>query len=277
MKPAIITAALTGVLTEKEKQPALPCTPEEIVADAVDCWDAGAAMVHIHTRAPDGARRHDRDDFAEIKRALTAETDLILNFTTSYYPGMMTEAERFDVVELEPEMASFNSGSLNFGDMLVYENSPQFMADMAQAMHAHGVRPEFEIFDTGQIGNVVRMIAAGAFTPPFLFQFVLGPKGAAPADPMLLRMMIDMLPAGSEWTALGLGPSQLEVNTLGLLWGGHVRTGFEDNIYLRRGVLATSNSELVRRVVALAELLERPVATCAQAREILGLRERVRA
>lgn len=274
MGPAIVCAALTGVLTEKEKQPALPCTPAEIVADAKACREAGAAMVHIHTRAPGGERRHDRDDFAEILATLTAETDLIVNLTTSYYPGMMTQEQRFDVVELGPEFASFNSGSLNFGDFAIYENSPRFMEEMAEAMRAHDVRPEFEVFDTGQIGNIRRMIERGMFDPPYLFQFVLGPRGAAPADPILLRLMIDMLPEGSQWTALGLGADQLRVNAMGLIWGGHVRTGFEDNIYLHRGQLAASNAQLVERVVAAAGLLDRPVATPVEARAILGLRAR---
>jgi len=271
MKPVIVAAALTGVLTEKEKQPALPCTPEEIIASATACWHAGAAMVHIHTRAADGKPLHDKAAYAEIHRELTRETDLILNFTTSYFPGIMTEEERFDVVELEPEFASFNSGSLNFNDEAIYENSPQFMEAMAVAMRDHGVRPEFEIFDTGHIGNISRMIERGMFKPPYLFQFVLGPKGAAPPDPRLLMLMVDMLPADSEWTALGVGIHQLHINTLALLWGGHVRTGFEDNIYVRRGELASSNAQLVERIVDLAHTLERPVATCEQARELLGL------
>ena len=276
MDPAIITAAITGALTEKDKQPALPCTPEEIIADATACWHAGAAMVHLHVRRPDGGQLHDKAAFAAIKTALEADTDLIVNLTTSYFPGMPQE-ERFDVVELEPEFASFNSGSLNFGDFFVYENSPQFMERMAKAMREHRVRPEFEIFDTGQIGNIRRMIEDGAFDPPYYFQFVLGPKGAAPADPLLLRTMVGMLPPRSAWTVLGLGPDQLKVNTYSLLWGGHVRTGFEDNIYLRHGELARSNAQLVERVVQLAGILERPVASCEEARQLLGLRERVRA
>lgn len=272
MKPAIVAAALTGALTEKKKQPALPCTPDEIIASAIACWHAGAAMVHVHTRAADGSSLHDKAAYAEIHRELTRETDLIVNFTTSYFPGGgMTEEDRFDVVDLEPDFASFNSGSLNFNDEGIYENSPKFMERMAIAMRDHGVRPEFEVFDTGQIGNIARMIDRGMFDPPYLVQFVLGPKGAAPPDPRLLTLMVDMLPAGSEWTALGVGVHQLHINTLALLWGGHVRTGFEDNIYIRRGELASSNAQLVGRIVELAQILERPVATCEQAREILGL------
>ncbi len=270
MKPCIISVALTGVITDKAQQPNLPCTPEEIIASAIDSWNAGASIAHCHTRGPNGERIYDKTMFAEIKSGIEEQSDLIVNLTTSYYPPM-THEQRFEVVELRPEMASFNSGSLNFGDLGIYENSPAFMKKMAEAMLEHNVRPEFEIFDIGQIGNITRLIEQGLFKPPFLFQFVMGPKGAMPANAELLALAVRMLPADSEWLAIGVGRKQLEMNALSILWGGHPRTGFEDNIFYRNGELAHSNAQLVSRVQRLAKALDRPIATPAQAREMLGL------
>jgi 3-keto-5-aminohexanoate cleavage enzyme len=269
-KPCIISVAFTGVITDKSQHPKLPCTPEEIIASAIESWHEGASIAHCHTRGPNGERIYDKTMFAEIKSGIEEQSDLIVNLTTSYYPPM-THEQRFEVVELEPEMASFNSGSLNFGDLAIYENSPQFMKRMAEAMLEHNVRPEFEIFDLGQIGNITRLIDQGLFKPPFLFQFVMGPKGAMPADADVLRVALKLLPAQSEWLAIGVGKAQLEMNALSILWGGHPRTGFEDNVFYRKGELAISNAQLVARVKRLALELERPVATPAQAREMLGL------
>ena len=160
-KPCIISVALTGVITDKAQQPNLPCTPEENIRSALESWHEGASIAHCHTRGPNGERIYDKTMFAEIKSGIEEQSDLIVNLTTSYYPPM-THEQRFEVVELQPEMASFNSGSLNFGDLGIYENSPAFMKKMAEAMLEHGVRPEFEIFDIGQIGNVTRLIEHGS-------------------------------------------------------------------------------------------------------------------
>jgi 3-keto-5-aminohexanoate cleavage enzyme len=270
--PCIISVAITGAVTRKDQTPYLPCTPEEIATSAIESWREGAAIAHIHVRKPDGSHTHDLELYKEIAGRIRAESDLILNFTTSYFPGM-TEVQRFEVVTLQPEMASFNSGSLNFADFFVYENSPQFMLRMAETMRDYGVKPEFEVFDTGQLGNIVRLIDQGLFEPPYLFQFVTGPKGAMPSDARLLRLAVDMLPPESEWLAIGVGKTQIEMNALAILWGGHPRTGFEDNIYYRRGELATSNAQLVARLARLANELERGVATPARARQLLRLRD----
>jgi 3-keto-5-aminohexanoate cleavage enzyme len=269
-KPCVISAALTGATTPKEKNPALPCTSSEIIDSAVAAWRAGAAMVHIHLRTADGGNLHDPGLYREIKVALKERTGLILNFTTSYFPGMEQE-QRFDAVRAEPDMASFNAGSLNLRDSRVYCNSPAFMRRLAEQMREHSVKPEFEIFDTGQIGNVKRMIEEGHFDPPFYFQLVTGLRGPMPPHPQLILAAIDMLPEQSEWVVIGLGAEQLRMNALGMVLGGHARTGFEDNIYYRRGQLARSNAELVARVSRLANELERPPATQPQARELLGL------
>jgi 3-keto-5-aminohexanoate cleavage enzyme len=273
MNPCIISVALTGVITDKAQQPNLPCTPEEIIASAVESWHQGASIAHCHTRGANGERIYDHAMFAQIKAGIEAQTDLIVNLTTSYYPPM-TQDQRFEVLSLRPEMASFNSGSLNFGDLGIYENSPAFMKKMAEAMLEYGVRPEFEIFDIGQIGNIIRLIEQGLFKPPYLFQFVMGPKGAMPADADLLSLAVRMLPPQSQWLAIGVGRKQLEMNALSILWGGHPRTGFEDNIYYAKNQLATSNGQLVARVKRLALELGREVATPTQARAMLGLAPR---
>ena len=270
--PCIVSAALVGGLARKDQLPWLPCTPEEIATSALECWREGAAICHIHVRNPDGTPTHSKAMYEEIRDRVRAESDLNLNFTTSKLEGMTPE-HRFEPVQCGPEVATFNSGSLNFGDVFVFENSPTFMRRIALEFWKHQVRPEFECFDTGHIGNIRRMIDEGYFEPPYFFQLVMLPRGTTPPRPGLLLEVLQELPADSQWMAVGVGKDQLPMNTLGIILGGHVRTGFEDNIYYRRGEKGTSNAQMVARVVRLCNELNRPVATAAEARSILGLRD----
>ncbi|MEO8449142.1 MAG: 3-keto-5-aminohexanoate cleavage protein [Gemmatimonadota bacterium] len=270
--PCVVSAAITGAFARKDQLPWLPCTPEEIATSALGCWKAGAAICHIHVRKPDGTLTHGKELFAEVLERVRAESDLNLNFTTSKIESM-THDDRFDPVELGPELATFNSGSLNFGDIFIFENSPVFMRRMALVMRRNEVRPEFECFDTGHIGNIRRMIEEGYFEPPYFFQLVMLPRGTMPPRPGLMLEVLKELPEKSHWMTVGVGRDQLPMNSLGIILGGHVRTGFEDNLYFRRGEKATSNAQMVARVVRLCNELNRPVATAEEARQILGLRD----
>ncbi len=270
--PCIISAALVGGFARKDQLPWLPCTPKEIATSALESWRAGAAICHIHVRGPDGAPTHSKAMYEEIRDLVRAESDLNLNFTTSKLE-MMTHDDRFEPVQCGPEVATFNSGSLNFGDVFVFENSPTFMRRIAMEFWRHQVRPEFECFDTGHIGNIKRMIDEGYFEPPYFFQLVMLPRGTTPPRPGLLLEVLKEMPEQSQWMAVGVGKDQLPMNTMGIILGGHVRTGFEDNFYYRRGEKAKSNAQMVERVVRLCNDLNRPVATAAEARKILGLRD----
>lgn len=266
----IINVAITGSGTTLAQTPHLPCTPEQIANSAIEAWRTGAAIAHIHVRQADGTPTHDLDMYREIIARVRAETDMILNLTTGGN-RTMTHEQRMETLELEPELASFDAGSMNFGDR-VFLNPPDFLRELATRFKRHRVLPELEIFDSGMIGNCQRLIAEGLLEPPHYYQFVLGVAGGAPATPKTLMHLIESIPAGSEWSTIGIGRGQLPMNALGIVLGGHVRTGLEDNIYYRRGELATSNAQLVERLARLIRELGREVASPADAREILHLR-----
>ncbi len=270
--PCVVSAALVGGFARKDQLPWLPCTPKEIATSALECWREGAAICHIHVRKPDGTPTHSKAMYEEIRDLVRAESDLNLNFTTSRLENMTPE-DRFEPVQCGPELATFNSGSFNFGDAFVFENSPTFMRRIAMEFWKYQVRPEFECFDTGHIGNIKRMIDEGYFEPPYFFQLVMLPRGTTPPRPGLMLEVLKELPPEAHWMSVGVGKDQLPMNTLGIILGGHVRTGFEDNFYYRRGEKGTSNAQMVARVVRLCNELNRPVATAAEARAILGLRD----
>lgn len=266
----IISVAITGAITEPSQTPYLPITPEQIAQSAIDSWRAGAAIAHIHVREPDGSPTQDLDLFREVVERVRAESDIVLNLTTGGHPSMSHE-ERMRTLELEPELASFDAGSLNFMDG-VFLNPPDFLQELATRMRRHGVRPELEIFDTGMIENCKRLIDAGLIDEPLWFQFVLGVRGGAPATPKTLLHMVESLPPGALWSVIGVGRGQLPMNAMAILMGGHVRTGLEDNIYYRRGELATSNAQLVERLARLIREFGREVASPDDARRILRLK-----
>lgn len=271
MDPLIISCALTGGLATPEDNPHLPFNPDQLGHAAVDAWREGASIVHLHGRAEDGSPTGDLDCFrraAEIIRG--AGSDVIINITTSYGGDIENVTEqRMRPLELRPEIASFDCGSMNFNDD-VFENSVEFLRELAAGMQAAGVKPELEIFDAGMIGTVERLVAEGLIDDPLFFQFVLGIRGGAPATLRELMHLRDLLPPSQPWSVCALGRQQLPLNAHAIALGGHARTGLEDNLWFRRGEHA-SNGQLVARVRRLAEMMERPVATPDQAREILGL------
>jgi len=272
MEKLIITAAICGAEVTKEHNPAVPYTVEELVREAVSAYDAGAAVVHVHVREDDGTPTQSKERFRICMDAIkAARPDLILLPSTGGAVGMTAE-ERLQPTELFPEMATLDCGTCNFGDE-VFENTIPMMRDFGKRMIENGIKPEYECFEMGHLETALHLAAKGQVPgAPMQFNFVLGVPGCASASVENLVWMVNRLPAGSTWTATGIGRSEFTLAAHAIAMGGHVRVGFEDNLYLSRGVLAKSNGELVGKVVEMAKLLGREIATPAEARKILGLK-----
>ena len=270
MDKLIITAALTGAELTRAQQPALPISPDEIAQAAWECAQAGAAIVHVHARRADGSSTQEAAAYRSIIEAVRARCDVVVQVSTGGAVGM-TAQERIAPLALRPEMATLSMGSVNFGDG-VFLNPPPDLEHFLHTMRAHGVVPEFEVFDAGMLATLARWVKKGVVAAPGHVDFVLGVPGGMPGTPEALMYLRSQLPAGFSWTVAGIGAAQLPMATLAIVLGGHVRVGFEDNIFLRRGELADSNAQFVQRIAAIARLHDRPLASPDEARSMLGLR-----
>ncbi len=271
MEKLIITAAICGAEVTKEQNPAVPYTVEEIVREAKSAYDAGAAIVHLHVRRDDGTPTQDRERFRECIDAIKKEIpDVILIPSTGGAVGMSAE-ERLQPTELFPEMATLDCGTCNFGDD-VFENTMPVMRAFGKRMLENHIKPEYECFEMGHLDTILTMARKGLVPgDPMQFNFVLGVPGCTPATVENLAWLVRNIPAGSTWTATGIGRAAFPMAAAAIVMGGNVRVGFEDNLYLERGVLARSNGELVAKVVRLAKELGREIADPAEARRILNL------
>ena len=271
----IITVAPTGSIPTREDSPYLPITPEEIAAETVRCCRAGAAVVHLHARDPDtGKPTSSIEVFARYLELIRERCPVIIQITTGGGAVTLglTPEQRLEAVEkLRPDSASLNAGSMNFGRKL-FTNTPDVIESFARRMKELGVKPEFEVYEVGMIQQVQHwVIAPGLADPPYRFSLVMGVLGGIPATVRNLQILVDDLPPGSSWQVIGVGRHQLPLAAVGVAAGGGLRVGFEDNLYLKRGVLAKSNAELVERAVQLVEAMGREVATVDEARSMLGL------
>ncbi len=275
MEKLIITAAITGSRITRGITPHIPLSPKEIVQSSYECWQAGASIVHIHVRDPDtGSGTQDVEIFRQVVEPLREKTDLILCLTTSGIPGKNLPTEdRIAPVDLKPELASFDAGSINLGGT-VFINSPEFLDRAAEKMREQGVKPEIEIFDLGMIITSLRMRDQGKLDDPLHFQFVMGTPWGAPATPKSLLHLHDHIPHNSTWSVIGIGKGHLPMSMMALCMGGHVRVGLEDNIYYSQGVLAESNAQFVERIVRISREYGREIATPGEAREILSIRKK---
>lgn len=271
MQKLIITAALTGAEATREQQPNLPLTPEEIGLAAAECAAAGAAIVHVHARLADGTPTQDKEVYRQIIAEVKKRCNIIFQVSTGGAVGMRAQ-ERLAPVTLRPEMATLSMGTVNFGGD-VFMNHPADMEAFALEIQAQGVKAELEIFDTGMLTTAKRWLAKGLLASPAHFDLVLGVPGAMAGTPQALMYLLSELPQGATWTVAGIGAAQLPLATLAIVLGGHVRVGFEDNVYYRKGELATSNAQLVARITRIAHELERAVASPDEARAMLGIRE----
>ncbi|MFY0692931.1 MAG: 3-keto-5-aminohexanoate cleavage protein [Paracoccaceae bacterium] len=272
-KPCIICVAITGSVPTKADNPAVPITVEEQVESTHAAFEAGASICHAHVRNDDGTVSSDPEKFARLMEGVKKHCPgMIIQFSTGGRSG--AGSDRGGMLPLRPDMASLTVGSNNFPTR-VYENPPDLVDWLASEMRTYQIKPEIEAFDLSHIHQAAAMNKDGRIEGPLYIQFVLGVKNAMPVDRDVFDYYIktvERLAPDAEWCAAGIARHQLTVNEWCIAEGGHARTGLEDNIKFDRQTLAPSNAALVERTVALCEKYERPVATPAQAREILGLR-----
>lgn len=262
----------------RAQHPGVPERPEQIADDAARCYASGAASVHLHARDDDGQPTHRLDRCAATVRAVRAAApDLIICVSTSGRRATSFE-QRSEVLNLDrdlaPDLASLTLGSLNFRTQ-VSVNAPDTIERLASVMRERGIVPELEVFDVGMVDYAHTLIGRGVLHPPFVFNLLLGSSGTLAATPGNLALLVERLPRGSYWQAAGIGRAQWPMNALGVVTGGHVRTGMEDNVWLDADTRAPATNEaLVRRVAALSAAAGRPIASPGVARQLMGLRER---
>lgn len=290
MTKTILTCAVTGNLTKPEMTPYLPITPQQIADSCLGAADAGAAVVHIHVRDPKtGKPSMELDLYAQVMHLIKAQNkELIINLTTG--PGGRFVPSEDDpkmfaagttlchplkrvehIAELKPDICSLDLNTMNSGPDVVI-NTPGNVRKMAKVIRDAGVMPELEIFDTGDLNLAKDLIKEGVLDGPGLFTFVMGVKYGLNTDPATLLYLRDQLPRGAQWAAFGIAKAEFPIVAQAWLYGGHVRVGMEDNIYLEKGVLCESNAQLVSRASRILRDLGGELASPAEAREILGLR-----
>ena len=271
-EPCIITVAITGSVARKRHYPAVPELVSEQVESTHAAFEAGASLVHVHSRADDGSPCTDPDKFAEFQENVRKHCPgIIVQFSTGGRSGK--GSERGSMLHHRPDMASLSTGSCNF-PRSVYENSNELIAELASKMIEYDVKPEIEVFDLAMLYKAANLVTEGLLKSPLHVQFVLGVKNALPAHRDILEFELEklgeLLP-DATWVAAGIGKSQIDVNRWCLELGGHMRTGLEDNIRLAADQLAPSNASLVARAADLCSEYDRHPATAEEARAILGL------
>ncbi len=272
MEKLIITAAICGAEVLKEHNPAVPYTVAECVREAKSAYDAGASIIHLHVRYDDGTPTQDKARFKEVIDAIKAVIpDVIIQPSTGGAVGM-TDDERLQPTELLPEMATLDCGTLNFGGDEVFTNTENTIKYFGDRMIKLGIKPELEVFDKSMIDMALRLHKKGHIVKPMHFDFVMGVNGGISGELRDFVFMRGSIPADATYTVAGVGRYEFPLAMAAIVDGGHVRVGFEDNVYLSKGVLAKSNGELVAKVVRMAKELGREIATPAEARQILGLK-----
>ena len=279
----VITAALTGVLATREQCPAIPYTPVEIAEEAKRAAEAGASIVHIHARNPEGGPEWRVETFAEILSEVRARSDVIVNFSTGAI-GIPPEQRIAHIRDLRPEIGALNLGSMNYAIYSakkkafyhdhVFANPFKDIQFFLEAMNSAGVRPELECFDTGHIANTAPLIDMGVLKPPYQFSLIMGVLGGIPGTTRHLTNQVDTLPPESHWQVIGIGLNQWALVAAAITMGGNARVGLEDNFYVEEGKMAKSNGELVQKAARLVHDLGRDVATVDEARKILCLSAR---
>ncbi|MHB8572017.1 MAG: beta-keto acid cleavage family enzyme [Candidatus Dormibacteria bacterium] len=281
MNPCIVSAALTGVLANRDQCPAIPYTPREIAEEARRSVEAGASIVHIHARNDDGTPSFAVDRYAKIMREVRALCpEVIINFSTGAI-GIPMEDRVAHIRELRPEIGALNMGSMNYAIYssrqkqfhydLVFANPFRDIAFLLEVMNDSGVRPELECFDTGHIGNTAPLIDQGRLRSPLQFSLIMGVLGGIPASTRNLLHQSQSVPAGSAWQVIGISHGQWAMVAAAITLGGNVRVGLEDNFYVSEGNMARSNGDLVAKAVRLCTDLGRPVASVREARQLLKL------
>jgi uncharacterized protein (DUF849 family) len=271
MADSIITVAPTGAFPTREHNPAIPLTPREIAEDVYECWQAGAGIAHLHMRDDAGKGTMDKGRFIETVGRIRQRCDIVLNLTTSGDLNATDEARMAHLVELKPELASFDAGSMNWMHSTLFINHPAFLEKLAGVMNEHGVMPEIEVFDPGMFYNATYYMKKGILRGPGYFQFVLGAAGGIAATVENLVYLKSLLTPDAAWSAFGIGAGHLPILFATLALGGHIRVGMEDNVLYAKGRLAKNNAEFVARAARLVREANGNVATPTSARQILAL------
>jgi uncharacterized protein (DUF849 family) len=276
----IITAALTGALTTRKQCQYIPFTPVEIAEEARRCADAGCAAVHLHAREDDGLPSFKVSKYAEIMAEIRKRTDIIINFSTGAV-GIPMDQRVGHIHRLRPEIGALNMGSMNYAIYssskkqfyfdFVFSNPFKDISYLLQKMNEAGVKPELEVFDNGHIGNTRPLLDQGILRTPLDFSLVMGVLGGIPSTTRALLFQAESLPPGSTWKLVGISQDQWPLLAATLTIGGNVRVGLEDNFYLPSGEMAKGSSFLVEKAVEMCGDAGRPVATVAEARQLLGL------
>jgi 3-keto-5-aminohexanoate cleavage enzyme len=282
----VISAALSGAITSKIHNPAIPYTPEEFAEESYRCMNEGVAVVHIHVRDPKTGLP--TPDLTKIRTTIGAVRDrcphLIINISTAIGAGVSKEERIAPIAALEPEMASLNTNSMNFGAAnwktgevpveILFENTFAMLVQYAKVMREHRVKPECEIYDFGGLYNVLLVRRQAIFEEPMHFQMVFGVAGGVPYDPFNLARMKELLPEGASWSVCGVGPNQFSGGMTAAVNGGHIRVGLEDNVRMPNGDLAKGSYEQGRWAVQVAHLAGREVASPDEARQIFHIPKR---
>lgn len=267
----VITCACTGAETTKEQNPALPITPDEVAKTAEECRAAGAAILHVHVRDEAGKPTQSVARFREAIEAVRRKTDIVVEITTGGAVGDTAEERLRPVKELEPEMASLDCGTVNFGNEYIVNTLPT-MREFAAEFRARKVRATLECFDLGHVYASHYLIRENLIEAPFHYGFVMNVPGAVPYDTANLNAFIRALPAGADFTVMGIGRSSLPAQYGAIANGGWIRVGFEDNVFYSKGVLAKSNAELVERAARLSREAGLKIATPGDVRKYLKLK-----
>ncbi len=265
----ILTAAIVGAEVTRASTPHLPITAQEIADEAARCRDAGAAVIHLHVRTPDGRPSQSTGLFRAAIEAIKAKTDVIVQTSTGGAVGMSID-ERAGPLACRPEMATLNCGTLNFGDE-VFENTRPQIRDLTARIRAAGAIAELECYEVGHLDEALALVKEGHLVEPLHFQFVLGVPGGIGAREDVLRFLITQVPNGATWGVAAVGRHQRPMTELAMQLGGHARVGLEDNIYLEKGVLSEGSAPLVARAAAFGRNLGREIATPERARKLLGI------
>lgn len=268
----IITVATTGAWPTKKATPYVPLQPKEIAEEVYACWKAGAATAHIHVRNDEDKASMDFNKFKETVEYIRAtDSDINLNLTTSGGIGLEDDERIKPFMELLPEMASFDCGTMNWAHSTIFENRPEFLETLGLKMQQANVKPEIEVFDAGMIYNALYYLKKGILKAPLHFQFCLGVPGGTAATIENLIHLKSLIPEGSTWSTFGVGKGAVPIMLTAIALGGHVRIGMEDNIFLRKGILAKSNMEFIEQVKTIAHEAGREIATPGEAKAILGI------
>jgi uncharacterized protein (DUF849 family) len=285
--PVIISCSISGAIANRDQCPAIPYTPEEYAAEARRAVDEGASQIHIHARTPDGTPSYEVEDFRAITQAILDEVgDVIVNYSTGAI-GIPIEKRLEYLRELTPDVAALNMSSMNYAKYsrrrkdfvfkAVFENSFDTIIEFLTAFREFGIKPEHECFDAGHVANLDPLIDMGLVSEPHQISLVMGVNGGIRPTSRNVGVMAEQIPggpdAGANWQVIGISRDQWRLLSTSLTLGGNVRAGLEDNLYLPNGEMAKSNGELIAKARQMAEDIGRRVATIAEAREMLGLKE----